>query len=81
MTVFKEYPVTQSLNYMRVHAEELNCKLCFDGVTEEILKMNEKGKDGKLACLCKIGVSCPCDEVEKELEANGVCYCGIFRKA
>lgn len=74
MPAFTECPSTMSFNYLRVHAERLNCKLNFDDNIE-------KGSDGVLACLCKVGTPCPCPDVEKDLERDGVCYCGIFRRA
>jgi len=81
MPAFTEYPSTMSFDYLRVHAERLNCKLNFDDNIEKVLRMNEKGSDGVLACLCKVGTPCPCPDVEKDLERDGVCYCGIFRRA
>lgn len=80
MTAFPEYPSTGSFDYLRRVAEEHNCKLSFDDNIDKVIRMNEKGSNGVLACLCKIGTPCPCNEIDEDLEANGKCYCGIFRR-
>jgi hypothetical protein len=76
MSAFPSSPLSNSLNYLRAIASQNGCNPCFDGLTDEVLAMNDKGSNGRLACLCKIGTMCPCDEFLKE----GKCYCEIFRK-
>ena len=78
MVAFPDYPSTGSFDYLRRVAEAHNCKLSFDDNIDKVLRMNEKGENRKLACLCKVQTSCPCNELEEDLERNGHCYCNIF---
>ena len=70
--------ITDLYDYYRRTAQKLGCGVCFDGKQKEIEVMNENGSNGLPACLCKKGSSCPCRNVEKELERDGICYCEIF---
>lgn len=71
---------TDLYSHFRQKAQEYNCNPCFDDVKEEIKVMNERGEHGILYCLCKIGKTCPCNALVNELERDGVCHCGIFRR-
>jgi len=71
---------TELFNFFRRKAREFGCNPCLDRSIKKIELMNVKGTPGKPACLCKVDTSCPCEDVIRELEADGVCYCGIFEK-
>ena len=72
--------VTELFNYFRVLAQKYNCNPCFDDKIKEIEAMNEKGQNGKPACLCKTNTSCPCKGAPDDIEKDGACYCEIFRR-
>ncbi len=74
------YTVTELFNHFRRNAQALGCNPCFDSKIEEIEAMNEKGSNGVPACLCKTDTGCPCKDAQKEIERDGECYCGIFRR-
>jgi len=80
MAAFIENIITNVFNLLRKNALKMNCSPNFDSVKEEVLTMNENGKDGRLYCLCKIDTPCPCKEAGRDLKRDGVCYCGIFRR-
>jgi len=80
MSAFPVDPVTNSVNYMRIHASKMGYEQCFDGHLLAIYDMEEKGKDGVLYCLCRVDTPCPCPESVDEIERNGQCHCGIFRR-
>jgi len=80
MPAFDENPVTKTFSLLRKNARKMNCNPCFDAVKEEVMIMNEKGEDGRLYCLCKVGVKCPCPQAGRDLKQDGVCYCGIFKR-
>lgn len=80
MSAFPDFPVTNSIDNLRIHASTMNYDQCFDGHLMEIYDMEEKGKDGVLYCLCKVDTPCPCPESVGEIEKKGQCYCGIFRR-
>jgi ferredoxin-thioredoxin reductase catalytic subunit len=67
-------------DYFRHKAQDLNCNPCMDRHIKNIELMNDNGESGKPVCLCKMGTTCPCEDVNRELEADGVCYCGIFER-
>ncbi|MDD4588900.1 MAG: hypothetical protein PHG06_00525 [Parabacteroides sp.] len=71
---------TELYDYFRHKAQDLNCNPCMDRHIKKIELMNEKGESGTPACLCKVGTMCPCEGANRELEADGVCYCGIFER-
>jgi len=71
---------TELFDFFRHTAQNLNCNPCMDSHITDIELMNYHGEPGKPACLCKVGTSCPCVDVCTDLEANGVCYCGIFER-
>lgn len=71
---------TYLFDYFRRTAVSLGCNPCFDDKQEELQKMNEKGEDGKPACLCGRKGGCPCEAGKKEIEKDGICYCEIFKK-
>lgn len=75
-----ESPVTSSMNCLRMYASKMGYNQCFDGYLLAICEMEEKGKDGVLYCLCKIDMPCPCPDSVGEIEINGQCQCGIFRR-
>ena len=70
---------TDYMYYIQRIARYNNCKINFDDKLTEIEKMNEKGSNGVLGCLCK-NSPCPCKDLKKDLEANGICYCEIFKR-
>ncbi|MCU7526794.1 MAG: hypothetical protein HF308_20175 [Ignavibacteria bacterium] len=78
MTVYNT--TIELFDHFRKIAQEYGCNPCFDGVQEEIHAMNEKGEGETFYCLCKLNTTCPCSKLEAELEKNGVCHCGIFRR-
>lgn len=80
MPAFEENVYTNSFDLLRRNARKMKCNPCFDDVKEEVLIMNEKGKDRRLYCLCKVDTPCPCKEAGRDLKRDGVCYCGIFRR-
>ena len=71
---------TELYDYFRHKAQDLGCNPCFDNTQAEIEVMNREGSDGKPKCLCKLGISCPCEEAPGEIERDNECYCGIFRR-
>jgi ferredoxin-thioredoxin reductase catalytic subunit len=83
MTAFEDSWVYYSFGYLAQTARAYDCNPCFDGIeniTKKVAKMNEKGDNGYLGCLCKVNTMCPCTDLEKDLQDKGVCYCGIFRR-
>jgi len=78
MAAFTENPPEESFDYLQKVAEEHKCLLSYNKNLPKILRMNEKGENGVLACLCKVGTSCPCNELDEDLKTAGKCYCGIF---
>lgn len=67
------------INPDRAHAQEV-----IDGLN--ILKK----KKGRYYCPCKVvtgdpdrdrKVICPCADAQSEIDANGVCHCGLYAKA
>jgi len=72
--------LTDLYSYFRSKALDLKCNPCFDKKQPEIEAMNQEGTEGKPRCLCKIGTFCPCEEAPEEIEQDGECYCGIFRR-
>ncbi len=72
---------TDLYNYFRHEARELNCNPCFDDKQAEIEAMNEKGTNGTPGCLCAVKfIACPCKGAAAQIEENGECHCGIFRR-
>lgn len=81
MVAFPEHPSIESFDYLRRVAEDHNCRLSFDDNIKKILRMNEKGNNGVLACLCKVNTTCPCEDLDKDLETEGHCYCNIMYRS
>ncbi len=71
---------TDLFSYFRHEAQKLGCNPCFDDKQTEIEAMNHEGTDGQPKCLCKIATSCPCEEAHGDIEQDGECYCGVFRR-
>lgn len=80
MPAFNDQPISNSFNYLRRVAMYYNCNQNFDEYKDKVEMMNQKGEYGYLACLCKVDTRCPCIEIVKDLDENGMCYCGIFRR-
>ena len=78
MPTFKT--TTETFDYFRKKAQELDCDPCFDPKIKEIEAMNAKGNGEKPGCLCRIGEYCPCDKAKEEIERDGSCYCEIFAR-
>lgn len=80
MSAFLDFPITSSLNCLRMHASKMGYNQCFDGHLMEISDMEEKGRNGVLYCLHKVDTPCPCPDSVWEIERNGQCHGGIFRR-
>jgi hypothetical protein len=81
MTAFKTNPITDSYSYLRQHAQRFGCNPCFDHVPkDQILRMNEKGRDEILYCDQKSEFQCPCGGLAAMLEEDGKCWKDIFRR-
>lgn len=75
------FPTTTELfDYFRRNAQKLNCNPCFDDKQAEIREMSEKGSNGLPACLCRIDISCPCENALIEIVKTGKCSGGIFMR-
>jgi len=80
MSAFPDFPVMSAINCLRMHASKMGYNQCFDGHLMAIWDMEEKGRNGVLYCLCKVDTPCPCPDSVGEIEREGQCYCGIFRR-
>jgi len=80
MTAFHYCKFANGIAYLRDAAVQKHCILFFESMVLDVLAMNKTGKDEILYCLCKVNTPCPCPESEKEIRADGKCYCGIFRE-
>lgn len=83
MSAFEQSPCSNILNYFRENAIKLGCNPNFDSKLDDLLTMNDEGKNGIPSCLCHIGVACPCKKWIKDsvtAERGTRCYCEVFVK-
>lgn len=75
--------------YLSAQSKALGCT--FEASSSQLDRMaQDMSLYGVPVCLCKAynpdfmlldSVSCPCEEARKDIEINGRCHCGIFKRA